>query len=85
MLAFIFLWVVGSCVATPLIGGMLFRTLDSRSEYRSSNRFVESKRGPNKDRIVGRVPSAVSPICRVYRRRPAASVLTQRVSGRLQR
>ena len=84
LLTFFFLWVVGSCVATPLIGVLLFRALDSRSKYRSSNRFIDSKPAPNQDSIVAPAPSAL-PVSRAQRRRPAVSALNQRISGRSRR
>jgi len=85
LLTFFFLWVVGSCVATPLIGVLLFRALDSRSKYRSSNRFIDSKPAPNQDSIVAPAPSANLPVSRAYRRRTGVSALNQQISGRSRR
>ena len=85
LLTFICLWFVGSCVATPLIGFTLSRTLANRSGYRPNNRFFGPEPAPGKERMVDRASSVDSPIVRVHRRRPPASAPVQRTSGRSRR
>jgi hypothetical protein len=80
-LSFLFLWVGGSCVATPLIGTLLFRILDDGVEHHSSNPIVASTPGLNKGRnaLPHREAQLIS---RFQRRRSVALDLAQRAPRR---
>ena len=84
LLTVIFLWVSGSCVATPLIGAFLGKHGRSQ-EYRGHVGFDESRSRCSMSRNGDTMFAGGPLVARFPRRRPAAADFALRTSHRLRR